>query len=1048
VAVNSTGTLFVADTQNHRITKGTPTHLYIPPTITTAALLPAGAVGQGYSQTLAATGGTTPYTWTLVSGALPSGLTLSPGGVIGGTLGTLPTVTFTARVTGGDNAFAERIFTIDAPPTIATESPLPSGTVGTMYPSQQLKATGGATPYTWAIASGSLPPGLSLNTSNGYIYGTPTLATNALFVVRATSGSGLSSTKSLNLTVIPVIASPAQLPAGTVGAAYSQTLAATGGTAPYVWVVAPGSSLPPGWNLTGGGVLTGTPGDGTAFSFTVQVTDSNGVSTAKIFLLSFKPAAPTIVTGSLLRSGSVGLAYNEVLAVEGGTAPYGWTLLSGSLPSGLSLGGGGSVAGVINGVPEAETTARFRVKVTAQNGLTATKSFRLTIDPTPVATELYAFANFVGQPGTPGSADGVGSAAQLNFPSSMVLDNTGMLYVMDSWNNTIRKVTPAGTVTTFAGSAGVSGSTDGTVSEARFSFPRNGVMDNAGNLFITDSSNHTIRKITPAGIVTTLAGIPGVTGKTDGTGSEARFYYPCGIVSDGGGTFYVADAQNCTIRKVTPAGVVTTFVGSAGLSGKADGTGSAARFNFPTGIALDSMGNLFVMDEGNNTIRKVTPAGVVTTIAGSPWISSSDTGVGSADGTGTTARFNNPYGVAIDHMNNLFVTDYFNDTIRKVTPAAVVTTIAGAAGVTGSTDGTGSTARFYQPIGVTVDAAGTLYVADARNHRISKGTPLYPQPMITKSNPLPEGMASRIYNQALTVRGGTAPYTWSVVSGILPAGLNLGGDGVIAGTPGAAATADFTVQVTDSGALSATKAFRLTVNPTLTITTIDPLPIGTVGAAYHQTLTAGGGGAFYTWSIAGGTLPAGLNLNGDGVIAGTLESTAPASFTARVTDIDGLSAMKAFSIAVHQPPTIITASPLPAGAVGAAYSQTLTAGSGTEPYAWSIASGSGSLPSGLTLSSGGVIGGTPDTKTTAGFTVRVTGANALSSTKVFSLTINLRGDINDDSRVDLADAILVMQVLSDTIPAASVHPGADVDNDAQIGLPEAVYILQKLSGLR
>lgn len=1048
VAVGSGGALFVADMGNQRITKGTPVHLYIPPTITTAALLPAGTVGQGYNQTLAATGGTPPYTWTLVSGSLPSGLNLSTGGVISGTFGALPTVTFTARVTGGDDAYTERTFTIDAPPTITTSSPLPSGTVGTMYPSQPLAATGGATPFTWALASGSLPAGMNLNPSNGYIYGTPTLAANATFVVRVTSSSGLFSTKSLSLTILPIIASPALLPAGTVGAAYSQTLAATGGTGPYTWALAPGSSLPPGWTLTSDGTLTGEPGDGTTFSFTIQVTDNSGVSTIKTFTLSFKPAIPTIVTRSLLRSGSVGVAYNEVLMVDGGAAPYGygWTLLSGSLPPGLTLGGGGTVAGVIYGVPEAEGTAHFSVQVTAGNGLTATKAFRLTINPAPVATELYSFSNFVGLPGTPGSTDGTGSAAQMNYPAGLGLDSAGNLYVTESMNGVVRKVTPAGAVTTFAGTAGVAGSADGTGSEARFYGPRSAAVDNAGNLFVVDGGNHTIRKVTPTGVVTTFAGSPGLTGKTDSTGSEARFNGPSGIALIGGGTLYVVDTSNHTIRQVTPAGVVTTLAGSAGMAGRSDGAGSTARFSQPQGVALDSTGNLFVADWGNNTIRKVTSAGTVTTIAGSPWISSSDTGIGSTDGMGATARFYYPNGVAIDGRDNLYVTDYYNHTIRKVTPAGMVTTVAGSAGITGSADGIGSAARFFQPSGITVDAEGNLYVADLRNHRIAKGTPLYEQPMITKANPLLDGMAGRAYNDNLTALGGTAPYTWSVVSGTLPAGLNLGGDGVIAGTPETEATADFTVRVNDSNTLSTTKAFRLTVNPPLTITTISPMPTGTVGMAYSQTLAASGGGAFYTWSIAGGTLPAGLNLRDDGLITGTLENATTASFTLRVTDIDGLSTTKGFGIAVNQPPTIVTASPLPAGAVGAAYSQTLKADSGTAPYTWTLASGS--LPPGLGLSSGGVISGTPDTKTTAGFTVQAIGANALSSTKAFGLAIHLRGDINDDGEVDLADAILVMQVLSDTTSAPPVHTGADVNGDGQIGLPEAVFILQKAAGVR
>jgi mucin-19 len=1043
VTVGSGGTLFVADMGNHRITKGTPVHLYIPPTITTAALLPAGTVGTSYSQTLAATGGTTPYTWTLVSdSSLPPGLSLGTGGVISGTLGALPTANFTARVTGGDGITAERIFTIDSPPTITTTSPLPSGTVGTMYPSQQLTATGGATPYTWALESGSsLPGGMNLNPSNGYIYGTPTLATNVPFVVRVTSSSGLFSTKTLNMTIIPIIASPAQLPAGTVGASYSQTLTASGGTAPYTWALASGSSLPPGWTLTSEGLLTGTPGDGTAISFTARATDKNGISTVKTFTIQFEPTAPTIVTDSIMPSGMVGTAYSQRLAVSGGMAPHWWTITSGSLPSGLNLSGDGS----IYGVPNTEAASRFTIQVNTSSGLTATKAFRLSIKPPAVASDLYAFTNFVGLPGTGGAVDGTGNEARLNYPSGMVFDREGNLLVTDSTSHTIRKVTPVGLVTTIAGMAGVPGSTDGTISEARFSYPRGVALDNAGNLFVTEQGNETIRKITPAGMVTTVAGSTGLSGKTDGTGAEARFYDPQGAAMDVGGNLYVSDSYTHTIRKVTPAGVVTTVAGGLGLAGRTDGTGTAARFNYPMDVALDSVGNLFVADWGNSAIRKVTSAGVVTTFAGST------AGVaGSTDGTGNAARFYFPCGVAIDGMGNLFVADSYNHTIRKITPSGVVTTIGGSAGISGSTDGTGAAARFFQPYEIAVDDEGVLYVADPRNYRISKGTPLYAQPLITKANPLPDGMDGRAYQQTLTAKGGTAPYTWSLTSGSLPAGLSLGGNGVITGTPETATTAavSFTVQVTDSGALSATKVFNLTVNPPLTITIANSLPVGAIGVSYRQPLTAGGGTTFYTWSIASGSLPSGLTLSSEGVITGTPENAETADFTVRVTDLDGPSVTKAFSLTINPPATITTLNPLPAGAVGAAYSQSLTAMGGTTPYVWSIVAGA--LPTGLNLSSDGIISGTPAATTTmtAGFTVQVTDSGALFSTRVFSLTINLRGDINDDGHVDLADAVMAMQVLSGMIPAAPVHQSGDINNDSQVGLPEAVYVLQKVAGMR
>ena len=287
---------------------------------------------------------------------------------------------------------------------------------------------------------------------------------------------------------------------------------------------------------------------------------------------------------------------------------------------------------------------------------------------------VYAWTTLAGQPGGQGNADGTGSAARFNCPVGVAVDSAGNVFVADYDNYTIRKVTPAGVVTTLAGSAGNGGSADGTGSAARFNQPSGVAVDSAGNVFVADTDNHTIRKVTPAGVVTTLAGSAGASGSTDGTGSAARFDDPEGVAVDSAGNVFVADTDNHTIRKVTPAGVVTTLAGSAGASGSTDGTGSAARFYYPVGVAVDSAGNVFVADTGNHTIRKVTPAGVVTTLAGSAGNS------GSADGTGSAARFNDPEGVAVDSAGNVFVADCFNNTIRKVTSAGVVTTLAGSAG--------------------------------------------------------------------------------------------------------------------------------------------------------------------------------------------------------------------------------------------------------------------------------------------------------------------------------------------------------------------------------
>lgn len=271
-----------------------------------------------------------------------------------------------------------------------------------------------------------------------------------------------------------------------------------------------------------------------------------------------------------------------------------------------------------------------------------------------------------------------------------------------------------GQVSTYAGST-AAGYGDGTGTQAIFSSPFGVTADAQGNLFVADTVNDVIRQIAPGAVVTTLAGNPGVPAYQDGTGSTALFRQPYGVVTDAQGNVYVADTANQRIRKITPDGVVTTFAGSA--QGYLDGQGTAAEFGTPFGIAIDAQGNLYVADSGNELIRKITPSGDVTTLAGTQGT------YGEVDGTGSAALFFNPIGIAVDGQGNVFVADFGGSTIRKITPTGVVTTIAGTAGVAGNADGTGTAAQFNQPAGLAIDAAGNLYVADSGNNTIRKITP-------------------------------------------------------------------------------------------------------------------------------------------------------------------------------------------------------------------------------------------------------------------------------------------------------------------------------------
>lgn len=323
----------------------------------------------------------------------------------------------------------------------------------------------------------------------------------------------------------------------------------------------------------------------------------------------------------------------------------------------------------------------------------------------------YEWTTFAGSAGGAGFRDGLVASASFNTPAAVAKDAAGNLFVADSGNHLIRKITPTGEVSTFAGLGGHPGSADGDSGNSRFKNPAGIAVGADGFIYVADSENHTIRKISPAGEVTTFAGQAGTAGGTDGPANAARFSWPAGIACAADGGLFVADTNNHCIRYISAEGVVSIFAGSAGQYGIADGPPDQARFSSPGALAVGADGTLYIADSGSGIIRMIQPGGNVVTIAGSAYEGDN------IDGIGTAARLVYPTGIVVDVTGNLYVADGAAETIRRIAAAdRSVSTVAGNVWESGLTDGAGDSARFFTPTGMVLLEDGKIAIADSSNH--------------------------------------------------------------------------------------------------------------------------------------------------------------------------------------------------------------------------------------------------------------------------------------------------------------------------------------------
>ena len=986
----------------------------LAPTISSAATANF-SVNTAGTFTVTATGSPAP-TFTVPAGTFPSWASLTATtGVISGTPtnNTGSPFSFTLRASNGVTPVSDQAFVLTVQNGAVIGTP-PANTAVALGAVAQFGVVASGTPatftYQWYRSAGGVGGFLAMTDVAGVYSGsttaTLTISSTTLamsgdqFRVDVSNGVGVTaSSVSATLTVqqAPVITS-LNSTIFALNVAGNFSFQATGSPAPTFSVTA---GTFPSWaslNATTG-ALTGAPTNdtGSPFSFTVRATSAGVAAVSdQAFTLSVTPtgASPGFTTQPASVSASIGDPVVFTVVATGSPAPtYQWQRQTAAGGGFTNITDGGAYAGA--------TTATLTI-ANATTGMSGDQFQCLatnTVNTSTTATSTVAtltvstgtiITTVAGTVGVIATLNGTGTAAQFTNPGAIASDSAGNLYVADPTAHVIRKITTAGVVTTFAGAVNSAGSADGAADVARFNGPSSVAVDTLGNVYVADTNNHTIRGISASGIVQTLAGTAGSIGSIDGLGAAARFNYPLGVAVDTQGTAYVSDTYNHLIRRISQNGTVSTTGGAAGVRASADGPLGASRFAFPTGIAVDSTGNVYVADSNNATIRKVSTGNVTSTYAGTAG------SFGSANGAAlTVARFNQPNGVAVDSTGVVYVADTFSHTIRRITVAGEVTTLAGLAGSSGSTDGTGSGARFYQPNGIAVDGASNLYIADSQNRTIRRSGATT-APTIT-TQPVSVAVAPG-GNTTFTVAATGSPtptvFQWQRQPAATTGFVNITNDATYSGATTATLTVTAITTAMHTDQFRAVVTTYITPDGTsnaATLSTVIAAPVFTsVATAQFRATEAGTftvaatGNPAPTFTATG--LPAWLTLNATtGVLSGTAPDTTGSPVAITITATNGTPVTQTFALTVVPfivPPIFTSGATAQFNATQAA-SFTVTASGSPAPTF--TATG---LPAWLTLNAtSGVLSGTAPDGSASPLALTITASNGVSATQSFALTI-------------------------------------------------------------
>ena len=1007
------------------------------PLVITTEVLPAGKVGEPYAATLAAGGGIGPNTWAVASGVLPAGLGLntSTGAITGTPTAAVASVAITFRVTDSSTP-AQSVtkvinMAVEALPLSIPGLSLPAGQAGQPY-SFALTATGGTPPLTWALIGGTLPNGMTFDGATGQLGGTPTVpATNLSLTFRVqdagTPQQSATRALTLNIAAAPLAITTASLNNGQQGIPYSQTLAASGGTPGFTWSVVTGP-LPGGLSLTSAGVLSGTPtATVTNAPVTLGVRDSGDPMqlATKSFTITILPPGPGILTTSL-PDGRVGVAYSATLSGAGGVQPYRWEIASGSLPGGLSLN---ATTGAITGNPNtAVTNTPLTIRLTdgSTPAQTATANLTLTILPPLLEITTASLPDGIvgtGYSQTLGATGGTGTRTWAltagTLPGGLALNaNTGAISgtptapaaavsltfrVTDSGTPTPQTATRILTLTI----AQVLSITTASLPDGRVGTPYSQALAAAGG---TGTLTWALTAGTLPGGLSFSAGTISGTPTAAVAGVSLTFR-----VTDSGAPAQTA-TRVLTLSTVQPLSVTTASlpdgkVGTvytqtlAAVGGTAPLTWALTSGALPGGLALNA----------NTGAISGTPTEAVAGRSLTFTVTDSGNPVQTATRV-LTLTIAQPLAITTESLPDGVVGASYSQTLAATGGTGTRTWALTAGSLPAGLTFVPATATISgNPTTATPGATLTFTVTDS-------GVPpqtatkilslrIAPPLEITTAS-LPDGVVDTAYSQTLSATGGTAPLTWALTAGTLPAGLTFAA-GVISGTPTEAVqSVSLTFRVTDSGApaQSSIRTLTLRISPRPPVITTASLPDGQATIAYSATLQGNYGTPPYNWTLTSGVLPAGLSLGANtGTISGTPTAevvNTPLTFTLTDSGSPAQTATRALTLTIKPKPPVITTSLLFSGKVGDPYAQTLAAEGGVPPYLWSLAGGV--LPAGLTLTTGGVLSGTPTVFTDPNvvLTFRVTDSSTPAQTATRALTLSIVPDDLEIVTVELPQGVV------------------------------------------